>query len=152
MKKTRSIHLVLLGIILTFPAKMYSQTNNSKHEIKMETNQAIEASAAKEYILIDQFIVPQNARQEFVERMNINRNFIKDLPGFVEDNVYERTDEHGNLIVVTVAVWQNEEAIRKAKEAVQAEYKRQDFNMAEMLKRLDISIDRGIYKRAEDKK
>jgi len=114
----------------------------------MKTSQIIEASP--EQVFIDRFIVPQNAKQEFVERMNINRNFIKGLTGFVEDNVYERMDEDGNLIVVTVAVWQNEEAIKKAKEAVQAEYKRLDFNMPEMLKRLNITIDRGIYKRAEN--
>ena len=147
MNKINSI-IILLGILLILPAKIYSQTTNSKKEAKMETNQTIKESVALEHILIDKFIVPQNAKQEFVERMNINRNFIKDLPGFVEDKVYERVDEQGNLIVVTVAVWKNEEAIKKAKEAVQAEYKKQNFNMPEMLKRLDITIDRGIYTRA----
>ena len=116
----------------------------------MKTNQSIEEPVSAEQVLIDKFIVPQNARQEFVERMNINRNFIKGLDGFVRDNVYERTDEQGNIIVVTIAVWQNEEAIKKAKEAVQEEYKRLNFNMPEMLKRLNITIDRGVYKRFEN--
>jgi heme-degrading monooxygenase HmoA len=118
--------------------------------IYMKTNQNIEAPASTKQIFIDHFIVPQNAKPEFVERMNINRTFIKTLDGFIEDNVYERTDEKGNSIVVTVAVWQNEEAIKTAREAVQAEYKRQGFNMPEMLKRLDITMDRGIYERLEN--
>ncbi len=100
-------------------------------------------------IFIDRFTVPATAVQEFTERLTINRNFIKKLPGFIRDAAYERTDEQGNLVVITVAVWQNEDAIHKAKEAVQAEYKKQGFNMAAMLERLHITIDRGVYKEAQ---
>src|SRR6187431_2206721 len=139
IKKT--IPLILLLSFFICSVKINAQTIPSKQNAKMKTDQQV---------FIDKFFVPQNSKQEFVERMNINRNFIKGLPGFIEDNVYERTDEQGNFIVVTVAVWQNEEAIKKAKEAVQAEYKRTNFNMPEMLKRLDITIDRGVYKRVED--
>lgn len=98
---------------------------------------------------IDKFLVPANAKQEFLERVKINRDFIKKLPGFVEDVAYERTDEQGNLIFITVALWQNEEVMQKAKEAVQAEYKKQGFNPAAMFERLHITMDRGIYKEAQ---
>jgi heme-degrading monooxygenase HmoA len=147
--KTNSIHLVL-GVMLILSTEIYSQSTNSKQEAKMETTKTVNEQTYSEHVLIDKFIVHQNAKQEFVERMNINRNFIKNLPGFVEDKVYERVDEQGNLVVVTVAVWENEEAIKKAKEVVQAEYKNQNFNMQEMLKRLGITIDRGIYARVEN--
>ncbi len=99
-------------------------------------------------IFIDKFLVPEKAKQEFTERVNINRNFIKKLTGFIEDGAYERTDEHGNLIYITIAVWENEDALKKAKEAVQAEYKKQGFNPAEMFERLNITMDRGTYKEA----
>jgi len=145
MTKTNPINLMLWGILFAFPAKIYSQTPNSKTEVKME---AIKKSETSEQIFIDRFIVPEKAKQEFTERMNINRSFIKNLPGFIEDTVYERVDEQGNLIVVTVAVWANPEAIKKAKEAVQAEYQKQGFNVQEMLTRLNIIIDRGVYKKA----
>jgi heme-degrading monooxygenase HmoA len=95
---------------------------------------------------IDKFLVPAKAKQEFMERVKINRNFIKNLPGFIEDAAYERTDENGNLVFITIAVWENEDAVKKAKEAVQAEYKKQGFNMPEMLERLNITMDRGMYK------
>lgn len=94
---------------------------------------------------IDKFFVPLAAKAEFYERMRINRSFIKNLPGFMEDAAYEYTDANGNLICLTVALWENNEALNKAREAVQAEYKKQGFDAAEMFKRLDITADRGIY-------
>lgn len=94
---------------------------------------------------IDKFFVPHAAKAEFYERMRINRSFIKNLPGFIEDAAYEYTDADGNLICITVALWENNEALNKAREAVQAEYKKQGFDAAEMFKRLNITADRGIY-------
>lgn len=100
-----------------------------------------------EQIFIDRFIMPQNAKAEFVERMHINRSFIKQLPGFIGDEAYERTDEEGNFICVTIAVWASEEALKNAKELVQAEYQQQGFNLPAMLQRLDIRMERGQYNR-----
>ena len=95
---------------------------------------------------IDKFVVPMNAQEEFMERVKINRSFIRTLPGFVEDHAYERKDENGDLIFITIAVWENEEFVKKAKEVVQAEYKRQGFNMPQFLEQLHITMDRGLYK------
>lgn len=94
---------------------------------------------------IDKFLVPANAIAEFKERTTFNRQFIKTLPGFITDAEYVYTDEQGNLICITVAQWENREALAKAKETVQAKYKEQGFNPAEMFKRLGITADRGIY-------
>ncbi|PSL43856.1 antibiotic biosynthesis monooxygenase [Chitinophaga niastensis] len=99
-------------------------------------------------IFIDKFLVPGKAKQEFKERVSINRNLIKNITGFIEDAAYERTDEHGNLVYVTTAVWESEAALKKAKEIVQAEYKQQGFNLVEMFERLNITMDRGIYNEA----
>lgn len=96
-------------------------------------------------IFIDKFKVPANAKAEFVERMSINRNFIKNLPGFMEDTVYESKGENDAMICITVAVWENESVLAKAKEAVQTEYQKQGFNPAEMFERLNITMERGIY-------
>lgn len=99
-------------------------------------------------VLIDRFVVPTAAKAEFLERANINRDFIKNLPGFVEDNAYEEDGETESRIV-TVAVWADEEAFKKARIAVTEEYKRQNFDVAELVKRLHIQMERGIYKRLE---
>jgi len=95
--------------------------------------------------LIDKFFVPAASKAEFYERMHINRSFLNNLPGLIKQDAYEYTDHDGNLICVTVAEWESKEAIDKAREAVQAEYKREGFDMPGMLKRLNITIDRGIY-------
>jgi hypothetical protein len=145
MKKvSKSNFILLLGICWIFSVKSYAQTTNLKPEIKMQTNQTIDTTRQ---ILIDRFIVPEKSKQAFYERMKISRDFIIQLPGFIEDAIYERTDEEGNLICITMAVWANEDAFKKARETVQAEYQKQNFNLPEMLKRLNIVIDRGIYKR-----
>ncbi|MBS0030979.1 ester cyclase [Chitinophaga sp. 22321] len=94
---------------------------------------------------IDKFLVPADGIAEFKQRTAINRQFIKTLPGFIEDAAYEYTDEKGNLICVTVAKWASKEALAKAKESVQALYREQGFNPAEMFSRLGIAADRGVY-------
>lgn len=99
---------------------------------------------------IDKFFVPAAAIAAFRERVKINRDLIKTLPGFIEDAAYEYTDNEGNLIYVTVALWQSQEALNKAKEAVQASYKKDGFNPAEMFQRLHITADRGIYTQVQD--
>ncbi len=99
---------------------------------------------------IDKFLVPAGAVGEFHKRMHINRSFIRTLPGFITDAAYERTDEQGNLICITVARWASQEAIGNAKEAVQEEYKREGFNMMAMMKRLNITVDRSLYTTVED--
>ncbi|WP_143307180.1 ester cyclase [Chitinophaga vietnamensis] len=107
--------------------------------------QQLEKARPERISLIDKFTVPPAAKQEFYERMKINRDLISKLPGFIEDAVYEHTAENGDLVCVTVAQWQNQESINKAREAVQATYQREGFDMPAMLKRLHIVMDRGIY-------
>ena len=101
-------------------------------------------------IFIDKFLIPEEAIQEFKDRTKINRNFISKQPGFIKDEAYERFDEKGNLIFITIAVWVNDDAIRNAIAAVQAEYKKQGFNPKEMMERLHITLDRGIYSLSEN--
>ncbi|WP_166090554.1 antibiotic biosynthesis monooxygenase [Mucilaginibacter inviolabilis] len=77
--------------------------------------------------------------------MNFNRDFIKNLPGFLGDAAYERIDENGNMICITIANWESEEALNQAKLKVQAEYQRIDFNPAELLSRLNITMVRAVF-------
>jgi heme-degrading monooxygenase HmoA len=96
-------------------------------------------------IFIDKFNVSHNAVDEFTERMNYNRSFLRGLPGFIEDAAYQRTDENGNLVIITVAQWESEDAVKNAKAKVQAEYQRIGFDMPGMMKRLNITMERGLY-------
>lgn len=104
----------------------------------------------KKQTLIDKFIIPGNSVEEFNKRMKYNRNFIKNLPGFVKDEVFVQTAEDGNLTVITVATWENEESLTIARDVVQNEYKRIGFNPVEFYQRLDIKMERGLFQNKED--
>lgn len=95
---------------------------------------------------IDKFVIPAAAKAEFFERMQINRQLIKTLPGFISDAVYVSTDDSENLNCITIAQWESLEAVTNAKAVVQAEYKKQGFDLSGMLKRLNIKMERGTYK------
>jgi predicted ester cyclase/heme-degrading monooxygenase HmoA len=99
---------------------------------------------------IDKFQVPREAAQEFKRQMNYNRSFIRNLDGFINDDVYVQTDSLGNLHIITIAVWKNQECLEKAKEGVKAEYQRIEFNPIQFTKRLNISTERGVYKTEEE--
>jgi len=136
IKKMKTIRLAAIAMALFTCLPVFAQQPSSTENSKTK---------AMKQIFIDKFVLPEDAKAEFFERMNYNRTFLKKQPGFISDSAYERTDEHGNLVVVTVAIWENEDAITKAKVAVQAEYKRIGFNMPAMLERLKITIERATY-------
>ena len=111
----------------------------------IEKNKETAAAAPDAPRFIDKFLIPAPAISEFLERMTINRRFLKTLPGFIKDEAYQYMDENKNLICITIAEWASMDAMDKAREAVQAEYRREGFNPAEMMQRLNISMDRGVY-------
>jgi hypothetical protein len=137
--KKRSLAAIAMALLSCLP--VFAQQPSSKTE-KSNTK-------AMNQIFIDKFVIPENAKAEFFQRMNYNRDFLKKQAGFISDAAYERVDEHGNLVVVTVAIWKDEDAIAKAKVAVQEEYKRIGFNMPGMLERLRITIERATYHEVE---
>jgi len=112
---------------------------------------SIARKSTKEAVrFIDRFFVPANAKNEFLQRTAYNRNFLRTLPGFIKDEAYEQADEKGNLVIITIAVWQSIDFVNKAKEAVQKEYSRINFNLPEFLQRSNITIERGIYQKIDN--
>jgi hypothetical protein len=43
--------------------------------------------------------------------------------------------------------WENEAALEKARQAVAAELEKQKFNPQELMKTLEVKVERGIYER-----
>lgn len=105
----------------------------------------MEAYENNTLVLIDRFFIPKAAINEFMERMEYNRNLIQQLPGFIKDAAYIQPDENGSIICITVAEWQSKEAIQKAKKAVQEDYARTGFDLKGMIERLGITIERGEF-------
>lgn len=81
--------------------------------------------------------------------MNYNWNFIKSLPGFIEHLAYQEIDGNENLVCITIAKWESEAYLNKAKVLVKDEYLKIGFNSTEMFERLGITMDRGIYQELE---
>ena len=102
------------------------------------------------HILIDRLTVPANAKEAFIERMNINRAIIHQQPGFILDEIFEPVDTNGDLIYYTTAIWKNEAALKMAREKVQAAYQQEGFDLATFCREKGIQIERGIYHKLND--
>jgi heme-degrading monooxygenase HmoA len=137
--------IVVFGLILLPAAYFYFQKSS---EQKPDDSSAKKSNMQQ--ILIDKFIVPTETKEEFLTRLRLNLDLIKSQPGLVETTAYEKTGGEGEFNFVTVAVWENDEALSKAKQTVSAEYRKQGFDLQEMLKRLNVKIDRAVYKKLED--
>jgi heme-degrading monooxygenase HmoA len=101
-----------------------------------------------EIVLIDKFIVPDGSKSAFLEATRKVQRFLKALPGFVEGFVYEKTEGGSCYNIMTTAVWENEEAFAKAKKAAAAEFQKLGFNPQELLKKLNIEIERAVHSRS----
>ncbi|MBK8501321.1 MAG: hypothetical protein IPL46_03440 [Saprospiraceae bacterium] len=99
---------------------------------------------------IDKFFIPKNSIDEFKQKMKYNRNFVSNLTGYLKGDAFEQKDSEGNLTIITIAVWQNQEYLDKAKVLVQAEFKRINFKPVEFYERLNVKIERGLYKKLND--
>lgn len=95
---------------------------------------------------VDRFMMPKSSFQEFVKKMEINRNFIRRIDGFIRDEKMIKEEENGQIIVMTIAIWKNEEYLENAKKLVQEEYKKTNFNPTELYEKLNITMNREIFK------
>jgi hypothetical protein len=95
---------------------------------------------------ISKYQIPAASKATFLERQNIARTYIRSLAGFIRDHAYERVTESGDTEYITVATWVSEEAINNARELVLAENERTGFNRAEMLQKLNIKMEPGIFR------
>ncbi len=106
----------------------------------------MESQPNGEVAFIGKYLIPAASKETFLERQNIARAYIHTLAGFVRDHAYERITENGDTEYITIATWANDEALNNARELVQAENDRQGFDRAEMLKRLHIKMEPGVFR------
>jgi hypothetical protein len=74
---------------------------------------------------------------------------LRAIPGFVEDCLLEQLGASGDSKIVTIAVWENEQAFSSAKTIVQEHYKKIGFNPIEVIKRLGVEADMDAYTKLE---
>ncbi len=98
---------------------------------------------------IDKFKVPQPARHEFIQGVQLTHQLLRPLQGFIEDFVFEQIDGVGEFNFVTVVVWESADALEAAKSVVKAQHEKIGFNPKEMLDRLRIEADLANYSQIE---
>ncbi len=101
-----------------------------------------------EAVLIDQFVVPEAVVEEFLRQVHFSANIVKTRPGFIEGHVFRRTAGDGRVNVVTTAVWASQAAMDEARKAIPLEFAKIGFSPPEIMKKLGIQIERGVYGRA----
>ncbi|HZH17830.1 MAG TPA: antibiotic biosynthesis monooxygenase family protein [Archangium sp.] len=94
---------------------------------------------------IDNFSVPDEAREEFEDTMRRNLTFLQGLPGFRGHVVFEKTGGPTTFNIVTIAVWESKEALDKAGEQVRAYYKAIGFDMPARLARWGVRAELGNF-------
>ncbi len=83
---------------------------------------------------VDQFVVPDAAREAFLQATHRNFAFIKTLPGFLGHVVLEKSGGPGRFNLSTIAAWESPEAIVSAVGKVQAYYQSIGFNPPEFMR------------------
>jgi heme-degrading monooxygenase HmoA len=101
-----------------------------------------------EVVLIDKFVVPEESKVAFLAEVRKSAGLLRTLPGFVEGFIYESTDVGSRHNVVTSAVWKDEEAFQNARKRAAEEFQRIGFNPPEIMKKLKVEIERGVYRRS----
>jgi enamine deaminase RidA (YjgF/YER057c/UK114 family) len=94
---------------------------------------------------IDSYSVPAEARAEFEAGMQRSLAFLETLPGFRGHLACEKAGGASTFNIVTIAVWQNREAIANAVNEVQAYYARIGYDPRERAARLGITADIGNH-------
>ena len=94
---------------------------------------------------VDRFRVPAASREEFLTRVRTSNEVLRAMPGFVDDCFLEQRDSAENSKIITIAIWENEQAFASAKTTVQQHYKKIGFNPAEIIARLGIEAEMDAY-------
>ncbi len=95
---------------------------------------------------IDCFSVPREARQEFDAAMRRNLDFIRTLPGFREHLVFEKAGGPTTFDVVTIAIWDSQEAIDGAGQRVREHYRTIGFDLPAALARWKARAEVGVFR------
>lgn len=94
---------------------------------------------------VDKFVVPDEARAEFISDIRRTHNLLKDQPGFIQDFLLEQSDGPGEFNIVTFVEWESQEAIENARDEVKAMHERINFDPEETISRLSIKTDIATY-------
>jgi hypothetical protein len=129
--------LVILGLLM-LPMLGWTQ------DTLMQQNSSNKQQKMGNRTVIGNVSVPKSSLGEF-RKQNVTGSFLKTLPGFIKGEAYEKLDDSGNLKLVTVTTWLNEESYENADKALQEHYKSINFDPITYRERLKIVSEHGVY-------
>jgi hypothetical protein len=95
---------------------------------------------------LDNFAVPDETREEFLQAMHQSLRFISTLLGFRGHIVLEKAGGPTAFNVATIAIWESREGIDAAMVEARAYYERIGFDPAAILSRLGIKAELGFFR------
>ncbi|MHA4806972.1 hypothetical protein ACX0G9_02635 [Flavitalea flava] len=129
--------LVITGL-LALPMLSWAQTETT--QMKSSNNQ----QKMENKVVIGKVIVPQSSLEEF-RQQNVTGGFLKTLPGFLNGATYEKLDDSGNLTLISVTTWLNQESYENAEKSLKEFYKSINFNPMMYRERLKITAEHAVY-------
>ncbi|MEP9399307.1 antibiotic biosynthesis monooxygenase family protein [Mesorhizobium sp. KR2-14] len=94
---------------------------------------------------MDQFAVPAQVRDEFLQRVRQTHELLRKQPGFLQDFMLERSSGEGECNLVTLVEWENEAAVERARSAIRDMHQQIGFNPPEFMARLGVKAAIATY-------
>lgn len=107
-------------------------------------------SEASRLCRVDKFVVPEAAREEFLQRVRETHQILRRQPGMLRDAILEQVGGPGRFNIVTIVEWESQLAIDSARQAVMQAHTASGFDAHATLQRLGIEADVANYRELRD--
>ncbi|EHK56442.1 antibiotic biosynthesis monooxygenase family protein [Allomesorhizobium alhagi] len=98
---------------------------------------------------VDNFVVPEHGRDEFLGRVATTHALLRSQDGFVRDFILEQQSGPGEFNIVTFVEWSSQDAIGPVSAAVAKLHADIGFDRQEMFSRLGVKTDIANYTRLD---
>lgn len=102
---------------------------------------------SEEIYRIDKFTVPKNVRFEIINALIKTHTFLRTLPGFKQDFIFENQTDPATSDFTTIVEWENNDYFQNAKGLTLEMQKRENYNPKEIIERNQIKTEFSIPKR-----
>ena len=102
--------------------------------------------AVAPYFRIDKFIVPEAARQAFIDAVDDTDSVMRGMPGFVRHDLLEQVGGPGEYNFVTVAEWESDDVVPAVAAAIARRHAIRCFDRTAFFAKHGIRADIATYR------
>ena len=96
-------------------------------------------------VRVDTFKADPASRDLLLPQILATHEALRGIPGFISDQIIERFDDSGQMVVMTLVAWENSAAATAAGPVVGAFHQHRGFDPAQFLEHNGISIERAQF-------